>query len=252
MDTTRIALVTGASAGIGQACAQALIERGWHTWCVGRNAQALQATVQALPEAQRQLATVYPADVSDEGAVAALFERIKAQHGRLDLLFNNAGLNQPTATPDELDPAQWRSIVDVNLNGAFYCLHHAFALMRAQQPSGGRIINNGSISAQVPRPSSIAYAATKSAINGLTRAASLDGRRLGIAVGQIDIGNVASAMTERMAAGVLQADGEVRPEARMPIQSVVETFLTMAHLPLNANIFQVTVMANEMPFVGRG
>ena len=181
-----------------------------------------------------------------------LFDGVAKRHGRLDVLFNNAGVNQPAVTPDELSTDEWRQVVGTNLDGAFYCLSNAFRIMRAQTPQGGRIINNGSISAQVPRPSSIAYASSKSAINGLTRGAALDGRPFNIAVGQIDIGNVASAMTERMAAGVLQADGSVRPEARMDMSSVAKTFMTMVNLPLDANIFTVTVMATGMPFVGSG
>lgn len=182
----------------------------------------------------------------------AVFDTVRATHGRLDLLFNNAGIFTPPATPDALALDEWHRAVHTNLNGAFYCLRAAFALMREQHPRGGRIINNGSLSAHTPRPGSIAYTATKHAITGLTKAAALDGRAFDIAVGQIDIGNVASDMTTAMAAGVVQADGSVRPEARMDMDAVVQTFMTMARLPLEANVLFATVMATKMPFVGRG
>ena len=250
--SSKIALVTGASGGIGQACATALVAEGWTTIFVGRDAAKLSAAVASLPESQRGLAETAVCDVTSAEALKGLFDGVVKRHGRLDVLFNNAGVNQSAVTPDELSADEWRQVVGTNLDGAFYCLSNAFRIMRAQTPQGGRIINNGSISAQVPRPSSIAYAASKSAINGLTRGAALDGRPFNIAVGQIDIGNVASAMTERMAAGVLQADGSVRPEARMDMSSVAKTFMTMVNLPLDANIFTVTVMATGMPFVGRG
>jgi NAD(P)-dependent dehydrogenase (short-subunit alcohol dehydrogenase family) len=193
-----------------------------------------------------------PADVSDESQVKKLFEAVREKFGRLDLLFNNAGISLPYALPSDLSGEDWRRAVDVNLNGAFYCLSHAFELMKSQTPQGGRIINNGSISAHVPRPGSIAYTATKHAVSGLTKAANLDGRMLNIAVGQIDIGNVASDMTLKMANGVHQADGSVKPEARMEMSAVVDTFMAMANLPLSANILTATVMATQMPYVGRG
>ena len=184
--------------------------------------------------------------------MAALFSAITARFGRLDLLFNNAGVSLPVQTPDEIDAATWRRAVDTNLNGAFFCLSHAFKLMREQSPQGGRIINNGSISAYAPRPGSMAYTATKHAISGLTRSAALDGRAFDIAVGQIDIGNVASDMTERMVKGVPQADGSIKPEARMPVSAVADSFMAMARLPAGANVLFMTVMATKMPFVGRG
>jgi len=184
--------------------------------------------------------------------VARLFDAVQQRFGRLDLLFNNAGISLPVTSPDELSAAAWREAVDINLNGAFFCLSHAFRLMRAQSPMGGRIINNGSISAHAPRPGSIAYTTTKHAITGLTKAASLDGRPYDIAVGQIDIGNVASSMTDRMVKGVPQADGSIRPEARMDLSAVTDTFMAMARLPLTANVLFMTVMATKMPFVGRG
>jgi NAD(P)-dependent dehydrogenase (short-subunit alcohol dehydrogenase family) len=227
------------------------LREGWQVAFVGRRADALQAAIEqaGVPAGQ---AHALPCDVADEAAVHAAFDAVQARWGRLDLLFNNAGISLPAKTPDEIDTTAWRQAVDINLNGAFYCLAQAFRLMRAQQPQGGRIINNGSISAHAPRPGSIAYTATKHAITGLTRAAALDGRPYDIAVGQIDIGNVASEMTARMAVGVPQADGSVRAEARMDMQAVVDTFMAMARLPLSANVLFMTVMATKMPFVGRG
>ena len=249
---SRIALVTGASSGIGKACALALLREGWSVALAGRRLEALQAAVaEAGPEAAARALPI-ACDVGDEAAVAALFEQLHARFGRLDLLFNNAGVSPRATTPDELSGEEWRQAVDTNLNGMFYCLSHAFRMMRAQQPQGGRIINNGSISAHAPRPGSIAYTATKHAVSGLTKTASLDGRPFDIAVGQIDIGNVASDMTERMAKGVPQADGSVRAEPRMDMSAVVETFMAMARLPLSANVLFTTVMATKMPYVGRG
>jgi NAD(P)-dependent dehydrogenase (short-subunit alcohol dehydrogenase family) len=247
----KIALVTGASSGIGQACALGLLREDWQVVLVGRRADALQQTAdQAGPHAAQAL--VMPADVSNEAQVKALFDQVRERFGRLDLLFNNAGISLPTTLPGDVSGDDWRKMVDVNLNGAFYCLSHAFKLMQEQSPQGGRIINNGSISAHVPRYGSIAYTATKHAVSGLTRAASLDGRAFSIAVGQIDIGNVASDMTERMAKGVAQADGSIKAEPRMDMSSVVDTFMTMSRLPLSANILFTTVMATNMPYVGRG
>jgi NAD(P)-dependent dehydrogenase (short-subunit alcohol dehydrogenase family) len=247
----KTALVTGAGSGIGKGCATALLKEGWQVVFVGRRAEALQAAIaDAGADCTRGIAM--PCDVGDPDAVKALFDAVQARCGRLDLLFNNAGMSLPSILPDELTAAQWKQMVDVNLNGSFYCLSNAFRLMRAQQPQGGRIINNGSISAHAPRPGSIAYTATKHAISGLTRTAALDGRPFDIAVGQIDIGNVASDMTARMAVGVPQADGSIRPEARMDLSAVVDTFMAMARLPLSANVLFMTVMATKMPFVGRG
>lgn len=246
-----IAMVTGAGSGIGKACALALLAEGWQVFLVGRREDALRATAWAAKGFSGS-AHIVPADVSNETEVAHVFAAIRERCGRLDLLFNNAGIFTPAKTPDEMAFEDWRRSVDVNLNGAFYCLSHAFGLMRGQTPRGGRIINNGSISAHTPRPGSIGYSATKHAITGLTKAAALDGRVFDIAVGQIDIGNVASDMTENMAAGTLQADGSVRPEARMDMDAVVQTFMAMARLPLSANVLFTTVMATKMPFVGRG
>jgi len=247
----KIALVTGAGSGIGQGCATALLKDGWNVVFTGRRIEALNAAIAASGEhAPRALAV--PSDVADEASVAALFETIRQRFGRLDLLFNNAGISLPSKPPDEVGGDAWRQAVGTNLNGAFYCLAAAFKLMREQAPQGGRIINNGSISAHAPRPGSIAYTATKHAISGLTRAAALDGRRFDIAVGQIDIGNVASEMTERMTRGVPQADGSVKPEPRMELSAVTDTFIAMTRLPLTANVLFMTVMATKMPFVGRG
>jgi NAD(P)-dependent dehydrogenase (short-subunit alcohol dehydrogenase family) len=245
-----VAMVTGAGSGIGKVCALALLAEGWQVYLVGRREDALHATAQA--SASNGMACVVPADVSNETEVAQVFNAVRERSGRLDLLFNNAGIFTPGRTPDETTLDDWHRSVNVNLNGAFYCLSHAFRLMRSQSPQGGRIINNGSISAHAPRPGSITYTTTKHAITGMTKTAALDGRAFDIAVGQIDIGNVASDMTEKMAAGILQADGSVRPEARMDMDAVVQTFMAMVRLPLSANVLFTTVMATKMPFVGRG
>ncbi len=247
----KIALVTGASSGIGRACAHALLARGWKVILVGRRADALQEAIVAAGE-HGSTAYAMPTDLSKESEVQSLFEAIAKRYGRLDLLFNNAGMSLPFTLPGDMSGDDWRRMVDINLNGAFYCLSHAFKMMQDQKPQGGRIINNGSISAHVPRPGASAYAATKHAISGLTRAASLDGRAFSIAVGQIDIGNVASDMTTKMAKGVPQPDGSLKPEPVMDMSAVVQTFMTMAELPLSANILFTTVMATQMPFVGRG
>ncbi len=247
----KTAIVTGAGSGIGRACALALLAEGWQVGLVGRRAEALQETA-ALAGANAANALPLPCDVGDDTQVAATFDAFVARFGRLDLLFNNAGGGLTAKTPDLVTPEEWRQIVDVNLNGAFYCLSNAFRVMKAQQPQGGRIVNNGSISAYAPRPGSIAYTATKHAVTGLTKTAALDGRPFDIAVGQIDIGNAASEMTARMVNGVAQADGSIKPEPRMDLQAVVDTFLTMAKLPPSANILFTTVMATKMPYVGRG
>ncbi len=245
--TPRIALVTGAGSGIGKGCAHALLAEGWQVIFVGRHKDKLDAAI-----AGHKAGLAMPADVSDPAAVRALFDAVRERFGRLDLLFNNAGIFVPPKTPDELSTVEWEASVAVNLSGAFHCLSHAFRLMRAQSPQGGRIINNGSISAHVPRPGAIAYTATKHAITGLTRAAALDGRPFDIAVGQIDIGNVVTDLTEKMARGVPQADGSVKSEARMELSAVTDTFMAMARLPLTANVLFMTVMATKMPYVGRG
>ncbi|MBN8504363.1 MAG: SDR family oxidoreductase [Burkholderiales bacterium] len=244
------AVVTGAGSGIGRACAQALLKQGWQVALLGRRAEALQETAAGFGAA----AWVQPCDVSNEVQVQAAFAALRERWGRLDLLFNNAGGGLGARLPDEVSGSEWRAVVDVNLNGAFYCLREAFALMRAQRPQGGRIINNGSLAAYVPRPQTIAYAATKSAISGLTRAAALDGRVYSIAVGQLDIGNAATPLTIGLAngPGALQPDGTRRPEPQLDLDSVAQTFLAMAELPLSANVLFSTVMATQMPFVGRG
>ena len=249
--TMKYAAITGAGSGIGRACALGLIKDGWTVALLGRRLDALQATAAMAGDAAARCLPV-PCDVGSEEQVATAFASIEKTFGRLDLLFNNAGLSLPPKTPDEVSGADWRRIVDANLNGSFYCLSQAFRIMRHQRPMGGRIVNNGSISAYAPRPGSIGYTATKHAISGLTRTAALDGRPYDIAVGQIDIGNAASEMTDRMVAGVPQADGTMKPEPRMDVQNVVDAFLTMARLPLSANMLFVNVMATKMPFVGRG
>jgi NAD(P)-dependent dehydrogenase (short-subunit alcohol dehydrogenase family) len=249
--TSKIALVTGAGSGIGRACALGLLKEGWSVALVGRRVDALQATAAMAGEAAARTLPL-ACDVGQEDQVRAAFDAVQQRFGRLDLLFNNAGMGLPPQTPDLVSGADWRRIVDANLNGSFYCLSNAFRLMKAQSPMGGRIINNGSISAYAPRPGSIGYTATKHAVSGLTRTAALDGRPFDIAVGQIDIGNAASEMTERMTQGVPQADGSVRAEPRMDLSAVVDTLLNMARLPLSANVLFTTVMATKMPFVGRG
>ena len=248
---SKIAIVTGAGSGIGRACALGLLNEGWSVGLLGRRADALEATA-ALAGGAAPRALALPCDVSSDEQVAAAFAAVVARFGRLDLLFNNAGMGLPPSTPDALSAADWRRVVDANLNGSFYCLSQAFKQMKLQQPMGGRIVNNGSISAHAPRPGSIAYTATKHAITGLTKTAALDGRPFDIAVGQIDIGNAASEMTARMLDGVPQADGSVRPEPRMDLQAVVDTLLMMARMPLASNLLFTTVMATKMPFVGRG
>lgn len=248
---TSTAIVTGAGSGIGQTCALALLREGWRVVLVGRRPEALQSTVAAAGEYGAN-AIAMPCDVTDAAAVDALFDAVRQRCGRVDLLFNNAGMGLPPKTPDAVGAADWKRVVDVNLSGAFYCLAAAFRVMREQQPPGGRIVNNGSISAHAPRPGSIAYTATKHAVTGMTKAAALDGRPWDIAVGQIDIGNAASEMTARMVNGVPQADGSMRPEPRMDLQAVADTFMAMVRLPLSANVLFMTVMATKMPYVGRG
>ena len=247
----RTAIITGAGSGIGRACAQALVADGWRVAFVGRRQAALDESVAGCGDAQGRAIAV-PTDVGDPASVAALFDTVKARFGRLDLLFNNAGVSSMSSLLEDLPFEQWQASVAANLTGTFLCTQQAFRLMKAQTPQGGRIINNGSISAHAPRPNSVAYTATKHAVTGITKTASLDGRKYNIAVGQIDIGNVASDMTARMVAGVPQADGSIKPEPRMAMDSVVSTFMTMARLPLESNILNVTVMASAMPFVGRG
>ena len=247
----KVALVTGAGSGIGRATALALLKAGYHVVLAGRRADALQQTV-AAAGALGANALAVPTDASDPAAVDALFAAVKQKFGRLDLLFNNAGTGAPAIPLDELSFAQWKTVVDINLTGVFLCTQHAFRMMKNQSPKGGRIINNGSISAHAPRPFSVAYTATKHAVTGLTKSVSLDGRAHDIACGQIDIGNAASEMTERMTKGVAQANGTMAVEPRMDLAHVADTVVHMASLPLDANIQFVTVMATKMPFVGRG
>lgn len=251
----RVALVTGAGSGIGRATVLALLADGWRVALAGRRAETLAASVAAAGDPFGDIAArtlVVACDVTREAEVAALFDAVRRRFERLDLLFNNAGVFTRGVPLEELPLADWQAALDTNLTGAFLCTQQAFRLMKSQQPRGGRIVNNGSISAHAPRPHSAPYTATKHAITGLTKAASLDGRAHGIAVGQIDIGNAATDMTERMAAGVLQADGSLRPEARMDLRHAADAVLHMANLPLEANVLFMTVMATTMPFVGRG
>lgn len=248
---SRNAIVTGAGSGIGRACALALLDAGWNVALAGRRRPLLEeAVAQAGAAAGRAIAV--PTDVTDEGSVRALFERTVAEFGRLDLLFNNAGVGAPPASIDEVTLDQWRAVVDVNLTGMFLCTREAFRTMKSQSPRGGRIVNNGSISAHVPRPKSIAYTATKHAVTGLTRQTSLDGREHDIACGQIDIGNAATELARMMSQGVPQASGAIAPEPTMDVRDVAGTLVHMAGLPLEANVQFVTVMATKMPFIGRG
>lgn len=240
----KVALVTGAGSGIGRAVARALAADGWTLALMGRRVAPLRDTLDG--------ALHLPADVAEEAQVEAAFATLRQRFGRLDLLFNNAGIGAPPVPVDELTVAQWRAVVDTNLTGSFLCARAAFALMKAQSPRGGRIINNGSISAHAPRPFSAPYTATKHAITGLTKSLSLDGRAFDIAAGQIDIGNAATDMTERMAQGVLQANGQMATEPRMDVEDVARAVVYMASLPLSANVQAMTVMARDMPFVGRG
>jgi len=247
---TQIALVTGAGSGIGRQTALALNRAGFHVVLTGRRESALQETAEQADTPKNMSAL--SCDVTNADAVDALFSQIKKAHGRLDVLFNNAGTNVPAMPIDELSVEQWQQVINVNLTGAFFAARWAFALMRHQSPQGGRIINNGSISAYVPRPGSVPYTVSKHAITGLTRTLSLDGRPFNIACGQIDIGNTASDMTEQMDAGVPQADGSIKPEPTMDTSHVADAVVNMATLPLNANVQFMTIMATAMPFIGRG
>lgn len=251
----RIAVVTGAGSGIGRATALALAHDGWRVVLSGRRLDALRESIAQLGDPfgdiQRRAYAV-PADVTRPDAVAALFDFVRARFGRLDLLFNNAGVFSPSVPVDELGFDAWRSAVDTNLTGTFLCTQQAFRIMKSQRPLGGRIINSGSLSAHSPRPHSVADTATKHAITGLTRSCALDGRAFDIAVGQIDIGNAITEITAGMSTGLPQADGSVRAEARIDTEHVAASVLHMANLPLQANVLYMTVMATKMPFVGRG
>jgi NAD(P)-dependent dehydrogenase (short-subunit alcohol dehydrogenase family) len=247
----KVAIVTGAGSGIGRASALALLRAGFHVALAGRRKDALEATRAAAGDAALR-ALVVPTDATDPAAVKALFAATKNAFGRLDVLFNNAGTGAPPIPLEELTFEQWKTVVDINLTAVFLCTQQAFVLMKSQSPRGGRIINNGSISAHAPRPFSSPYTATKHAITGLTKATALDGRPFDIACSQIDIGNAATPMTERMTKGMPQANGETAVEPRMPVEHVASAVLYMAGLPLDANVQFMTIMATKMPFIGRG
>ena len=249
--TPRIALITGAGSGIGRASAHALWDAGYCLALAGRREAILRETV-ALAGVEDSRALIAPTDVSDRDSVSRLFAAVRARYGRLDVLFNNAGVNTPEVPLDELPADTWLHIVAINLTGAFYCTQAAFKLMKAQDPQGGRIINNGSISAQTPRPQSAPYTASKHGLSGLTKSTALDGRAFNIACGQIDIGNASTDMAQRMERGTLQADGSVAVEPTMHVRHVADAVVYMANLPLEANVLFMTVMASGMPYVGRG
>ena len=249
--TSKIALVTGAGSGIGRAVAIGLLNDGWTVVLAGRRAEPLQSLV-AEATARGQTALAVPTDVTQPDSVQALFDAIELRYGRLDVLFNNAGVNAPAVPMDELPLDKWFSVIDTNVTGVFLCARAAFGLMRRQQPQGGRIINNGSISAHAPRPFTAPYTASKHAVTGLTKAIALDGRAYGIVASQIDIGNALTELSERMTRGVLQANGTVAPEPMMDATHVANAVRHIAALPPEANVLQMTVMASAMPFVGRG
>ena len=247
--TVKTAIVTGGGSGVGRAVALAFGRDGYKVLITGRRQEPLEETIAMRAEAAM---TAFTADVSREADVDALFSHAKSQLGRLDVIFNNAGIGSPAAPVGDITPEQWRAVIDVNLTGAFLCTRAAFNMMREQEPQGGRIINNGSISAHVPRPGSAPYTASKHAITGLTRSTSLDGRPFNIACGQIDIGNAATPMTARMLVGVPQADGSIAVEPVMDVEHVANAVLHMAGLPLEANVQFMTIMATTMPYIGRG
>jgi NAD(P)-dependent dehydrogenase (short-subunit alcohol dehydrogenase family) len=252
MDSSaKIAVITGAGSGIGRATAHALLEADWTVVLAGRRREVLEETV-ALASATQPRTLVVPTDIRDQAAVAALFDRVKETYGRIDLLFNNAGTSTRGIPFEELTYEQWSDVVATNLTGSFLCAQHAFRMMKAQQPRGGRIINNGSVSAHVPRRHSAPYASTKHALTGLTRSLSLDGREYDIACGQIDIGNAATMRNEDTARGRLQATGRVEAEPRMDVRDVARAVVYMASLSLEANVQFMTVMATKMPYIGRG
>ena len=251
MADEKFALVTGAGAGIGKACALALARAGWSVALAGRRKEKLVEVAREIGHIGRR-AIAAPCDVGDPEAVKAMFRTIEQGFGRLDLLFNNAGQSAPAVPIDELSYAQWKAVVDANLNGAFLCAQGAFGLMKRQTPRGGRIINNGSISAHTPRPMSAPYTATKHAITGLTKSLALDGRTHDIACGQIDIGNALTDMARKMTQGVPQADGRIAVEPTMDVEEVAAAVVQMASLPLSTNVLTMTIMATKMPFVGRG
>src|SRR5437660_7897393 len=247
--STKVAIVTGAGSGIGKAAALALLQHGYRVTLAGRRREPLEKTAAEAPEGH---ALVVPTDVADPASVHALFAETARAFSRVDVLFNNAGVNAPGIPFEDLTLEQWKKVVDINLTGMFLCMQQAFRTMKSQTPRGGRIINNGSISAHAPRPNSAPYTATKHAVTGLTKCISLDGRKHDIACGQIDIGNAATQLTERMAEGIIQANGTIAVEPRLDLQHVSDAVLYMANLPLDANVQFMTVMATKMPFVGRG
>jgi NAD(P)-dependent dehydrogenase (short-subunit alcohol dehydrogenase family) len=251
MATIGVAVVTGAGSGLGRSIAQALLAAGWQVAVAGRREDALRETL-ASAASPGGPGLAVPTDVTVPESVAGLFEAVHERWRRVDLVVNNAGVFGPAGAVDEITPAGWRQAVDTNLTGAFLCAHHAVRMMKAQDPRGGRIINNGSISAHSPRPGSVAYTATKHAITGLTKSISLDGRRFDIACGQIDIGNAATDMTARMSHGVPQADGSLAPEPTFDASHVAGAVVYMASLPLDANVQFLTITATKMPFIGRG
>jgi len=249
--SAKVAIVTGAGTGIGKAAAVALLNDGYRVVLAGRRSELLQRVI-TESGAPAGAALAVPTDVSDPQSVQALFARTREAYGRVDVLFNNAGIGAPAINLEDLTVEQWRNVVDINLTGVFLCIQEAFRTMKSQNPRGGRIINNGSISAHAPRPNSAPYTATKHAITGLTKSASLDGRKYDIACGQIDIGNAGTEMAARMATGVPQANGQVAIEPLMDVAHVASAIVYMASLPLDANVQFLTVMATKMPFVGRG
>ena len=250
MATNKAAVVTGAGTGIGKASAIALVKEGYSVAFAGRRLEPLQEACKESGGGERALAVT--ADVGDPKSVAALFAKVKSTFGRLDVLFNNAGTGAPAIPMEDLTVEQWLNVVNANLNGAFFCTQEAIRIMKAQSPMGGRIINNGSISAHAPRPGSVAYTATKHAVTGLTKTGALDGRKYDIAVGQVDIGNAMTEMAARMASGVPQADGSIKPEPLMDVSHVGQAVLHMASFPIETNVLFLTIKATKMPFEGRG
>ena len=248
---SKIAVVTGAGSGIGRSTTLALLNEGYSVALAGRSKDSLKKTLEDVENSSKRTLVV-PTDIGDPKSVKKLFKKTKDRFGRLDLLFNNAGISAPSIPLEELTYEQWKNVIDVNLTGVFICIQEAFKIMKNQKPNGGRIINNGSISAHVPRPFSSPYTATKHAITGLTRSTSLDGRPYDIACGQIDIGNATTEMTTSMEEGIIQANGKIEIEPRMNVENVANAVVHMANLPLDANVLFMTVMATKMPFVGRG
>ena len=250
-DVKKVAIVTGAGSGVGEATALALLADGYHVSMAGRRKDQLERVAQAAG-ANKSRALVVPTDVTDAGSIRSLFARTKEAFGRLDLLFNNAGIGAPAIPMEDLTLEQWKAVVDTNLTGCFICTQEAIKIMKDQTPRGGRIINNGSISAHAPRPNSVAYTSTKHAITGLTKSTSLDGRKYDIACGQIDIGNALTPLAARMSQGVPQANGTIAPEPLFDVKHVADAVVAMARLPLDTNVQFMTIMATKMPFVGRG